>query len=166
MACPWAHRTLILRALKGLTQHIGVSVVHPDMLDNGWEFRTDFPGATGDALFGSQFMHQIYTRADPTTSSRVTVPVLWDIQRGVIVSNESADILRMFNAAFDGLTGNTRDFWPAALRDAIEPVNARIYDTLNNGVYKAGFTTTQAVYNAAVGPVLDFWGLACPDTGT
>lgn len=154
-ACPWAHRTLIFCALKGLAPHIGVSAVHPDMLDDGWEFRTDFAGTTGDALFASRFLHQIYTRDDPQTSSRVTVPVLWDTQRGTIVSNESAEIIRMFNSAFDGLTGNTLDFWPADLRAAIEPVNARIYDTLNNGVYRAGFATTQAAYDAAVGPLFE-----------
>jgi len=154
-ACPWAHRTLIFRALKGLSDHITVSAVHPDMLQNGWEFRADFDGATGDALFGAEFMHQIYTRAKPDASGRVTVPVLWDKQTGSIVSNESAEIIRMLNSAFDGITGNELDFWPADLRDAIEPVNDRIYDTLNNGVYKSGFATTQAAYDEAVGPLFD-----------
>lgn len=154
-ACPWAHRTLIFRALKGLEPHIGVSAVHPDMLSNGWEFRTDFPGATGDALHGARFMHQVYTRADPLMTGRVTVPVLWDTQRHTIVSNESSEIIRMFNSAFDGITGNTADFWPADLRAAIEPVNERIYDTLNNGVYKAGFATTQQAYDEAIGPLFD-----------
>lgn len=154
-ACPWAHRTLIFRALKGLEAHIGVSVVHPDMLANGWEFRTDFPGATGDALHGAQFIHQVYTRAAPKASGRATVPVLWDRQTGTIVSNESSEIIRMFNSAFDAITGDGQDFWPADLRAAIEEVNARIYDTLNNGVYKAGFATTQAAYDAAVGPLFD-----------
>ena len=155
LACPWAHRTLIFRALKGLTDHVGVSVVHPDMLDQGWTFATDFPGATGDTLFGSRYAHQIYTRADPRYSGRVTVPILWDKVLGTIVSNESSEIIRMFNTAFDGLTGNTDDYWPEALRAAIEPVNDRIYDTLNNGVYKAGFATTQAAYDAAVRPLFD-----------
>jgi glutathionyl-hydroquinone reductase len=154
-ACPWAHRTLIFRALKGLQDHITVSAVHPDMLRNGWEFRTDFDGATGDGLFGSEYLHQIYTRADPGVSGRVTVPVLWDKATGQIVSNESSEIIRMFNSAFDGITGNRLDFWPRDLRAAIEPVNDRIYDTLNNGVYKAGFATTQAAYDAAVGPLFD-----------
>jgi glutathionyl-hydroquinone reductase len=154
-ACPWAHRTLIFRALKGLEEHIGVSAVHPDMLDDGWTFSTDFPGATGDGLFGLPFLRDIYIRAVPTVSGRVTVPVLWDRERGTIVSNESSEIIRMFNSAFDGLTGNTSDYWPMALREAIEPVNARIYDTLNNGVYKAGFATSQAAYDAAVGPLFD-----------
>ncbi len=154
-ACPWAHRALIFRALKGLTDHITVSAVHPDMLANGWEFRTDFDGATGDALFGSDYLHQVYTRAEPAASGRVTVPVLWDRETGRIVSNESSEIIRMMNAAFDGLTGNTEDYWPEDLRAEIEPVNARIYDTLNNGVYKAGFATTQVAYDAAVGPLFD-----------
>ena len=154
-ACPWAHRTLIFRALKGLEDHITISVVHPDMLKNGWEFRTDFPGATGDTLFGAKFMHEIYTRADAGISGRVTVPVLWDKAQGKIVSNESSEIIRMLNSAFDGITGNTLDFWPEHLRAAIEPINARIYDTLNNGVYKAGFATTQAAYEAGVLPLFD-----------
>lgn len=155
LACPWAHRTLIFRALKGLEEHIGVSVVHPDMLSEGWTFATDFDGATGDGLFGLPFLRDIYLRADPTISGRVTVPVLWDKDRGTIVSNESAEIIRMFNGAFDGITGNHADFWPEALRAEIEAVNARIYDTVNNGVYKAGFATTQAAYDAAVGPLFD-----------
>ena len=155
LACPWAHRTLIFRALKGLEEHIGVSVVHPDMLSEGWTFAADFDGATGDGLFGLPFLRDIYLRADPTISGRVTVPVLWDRERGTIVSNESAEIIRMFNGAFDGITGNDADFWPEALRAEIEAVNARIYDTVNNGVYKAGFATTQAAYDAAVGPLFD-----------
>ena len=149
-ACPWAHRTLIFRALKGLEEMIGVSVVHPDMLDDGWTFRTDFPGATGDTLFGSTFLRDIYTRAKPDTTGRVTVPILWDKARGTIVSNESAEIIRMFNSAFDGLTGNSDDYWPEPLRDEIEALNTRIYDRVNNGVYKAGFATAQEPYDAAV----------------
>ncbi len=154
-ACPWAHRTLIFRELKGLAPHIGVSAVHPDMLDEGWEFRTDFDGATGDTLFGSRFMRDIYIRARPDVSGRVTVPVLWDTARNTIVSNESSEIIRMFNSAFDGLTGNTDDYWPEALRDDIETVNARIYDTVNNGVYRSGFATTQAAYDEAVHALFD-----------
>jgi putative glutathione S-transferase len=155
MACPWAHRTLIFRQLKGLKDHITVSVVHPDMLDQGWTFETDDHGATGDALFGSTHLHQIYTRAQPDVTTRVTVPVLWDKQQNTIVSNESSEIIRMFNSAFDGLTGDTQDFWPEELREPIEAVNARIYDNFNNGVYKCGFATTQAAYDAAVGPLFD-----------
>ncbi|MCB1334159.1 MAG: glutathione S-transferase family protein [Roseivivax sp.] len=155
LACPWAHRTLIFRALKGLAPHIGVSVVHPDMLSDGWTFDTAFAGATGDTLFGLPFLRDIYLKADPQVSGRVTVPVLWDTRRETIVSNESAEIIRMFNSAFDGLTGNSADFWPEDLRDAIEPVNARVYDTVNNGVYKAGFATSQRAYDAAVRPLFD-----------
>ncbi len=154
-ACPWAHRTVIFRVLKGLEPHVGLSVVHPDMLTDGWTFATDFEGATGDDLFGLPFLRDIYLRADPHLSARVTVPVLWDKATSTIVSNESSEIIRMFNSAFDGLTGNTADFWPADLRAAIEPVNTRIYDRLNNGVYKCGFATTQAAYDAAVGPLFD-----------
>ena len=154
-ACPWAHRTLIFRELKGLSPHIGVSVVHPDMLGDGWTFATTFPGATGDDLYGLPFLRDLYTRADPHISGRVTVPVLWDSQRQTIVSNESSEIIRMLNSAFDGLTGNRADFWPKALRPAIDTVNTRIYDTLNNGVYKAGFATTQAAYDAAVVPLFE-----------
>jgi putative glutathione S-transferase len=152
-ACPWAHRTLILRALKGLEPHVGVSVVHPDMLSDGWTFATDFPGATGDLLHGLPFLRDLYTRAVPDVSGRVTVPVLWDRQRDAIVSNESSEILRMFNSAFDGLTGNREDFRPGPLRAEIEAVNARVYDGLNNGVYRAGFATTQAAYDEAVAEV-------------
>jgi glutathionyl-hydroquinone reductase len=154
-ACPWAHRTLIFRALKGLEEHIDVSVVHPDMLDNGWEFRTDFPGAIGDRLHGAEFLHQVYTRADPEVSGRVTVPVLWDRERETIVSNESSEIIRMFNSAFDAITGNTGDYWPEELRGRIEEINKRIYDTVNNGVYKAGFATSQKAYDKAVGPLFE-----------
>ncbi|QBF29990.1 glutathione S-transferase family protein [Thalassococcus sp. S3] len=155
LACPWAHRTLIFRALKDLTDHIDISVVHPDMLSDGWTFETDDHGATGDRLFGLPYARDIYLKADPKISGRVTVPILWDKQQNTIVSNESSEIIRMFNSAFDAITGNTADFWPADLRDTIEPVNARIYDTVNNGVYKAGFATTQEAYDAAVGPLFD-----------
>jgi putative glutathione S-transferase len=154
-ACPWAHRTLILRALKGLEPLVGVSVVHPDMLDDGWTFATDFPGTTGDTLHGAAFMRDVYLRADPMATGRVTVPVLWDTATGTIVSNESAEILRMFNSAFDGITGNTDDYLPEPLRPAIEAANARIYDGLNNGVYRAGFATTQGAYDEAVRAVFD-----------
>ena len=154
-ACPWAHRTLIFRELKGLTDHITVSAVHPDMLNHGWTFETDNQGATGDTLYGLDFSHQIYTRADPTYSGRVTVPILWDKQQETIVSNESAEIIRMFNSAFDSITGNITDYWPAPMRDAIEEVNERIYHTLNNGVYKSGFASTQEAYDAAVHPLFE-----------
>ncbi|WP_299750108.1 glutathione S-transferase family protein [uncultured Tateyamaria sp.] len=154
-ACPWAHRALIFRQLKDLTDHISISAVHPDMLSDGWTFQTDDKGATGDTLYGAPFARDIYTKADPKFSGRVTVPILWDKQRETIVSNESSEIIRMFNSAFDGITGNTRNYWPKGLRDAIAPVNDRIYDTLNNGVYKSGFATTQEAYDDAVHPLFD-----------
>jgi putative glutathione S-transferase len=149
-ACPWAHRTLIFRALKGLEPHIDVSVVHPLMLDKGWTLASDYPGTTGDTLLGKDLMHQVYTAAVPDVTTRVTVPVLWDKERGAIVSNESSEIIRMFNNAFEGITGNDLDFYPEALRGEIDAVNARVYDTVNNGVYKSGFATAQAAYDAAV----------------
>ncbi|EMP53911.1 glutathione S-transferase protein [Marinobacter santoriniensis NKSG1] len=150
MACPWAHRTLIFRKLKGLEEHISVSVVHPDMVENGWEFRPDSEQHR-DHLYGFQFMHQIYTKAAPDYSGRVTVPTLWDKQRETIVSNESAEIIRMFNSAFNGLDGvrEDLDFYPDALQDEIDEVNERVYNTVNNGVYKAGFATAQDKYEQA-----------------
>lgn len=154
-ACPWAHRTLILRALKGLNDHITISVVHPDMMGDGWTFETDDLGATGDTLFGLPFARDLYTKADPNFTGRVTVPILWDKKQNTIVSNESSEIIRMFNSAFDELTGNTADYWPETIRERIETVNTRIYDTVNNGVYKAGFATTQTAYDAAVGPLFE-----------
>jgi putative glutathione S-transferase len=154
-ACPWAHRTLIFRQIKGLAPHISVSVVHPDMMSDGWTFDDSYEGATGDSLFNLPFARDIYTRADPTFTGRVTVPILWDRERGTIVSNESSEIIRMFNSAFNGITGNDADYWPEETRDEIEAVNARVYDTLNNGVYKCGFATTQEAYDAAVGPLFD-----------
>lgn len=154
-ACPWAHRTLIFRALKGLEDHITISVVHPDMMKDGWTFDTDFEGATGDTLLGKHFLREVYLEADPHVSGRVTVPILWDKKTGTIVSNESSEIIRMFNSAFDGITGNTLDFWPEELRDDIEAMNARVYEPINNGVYKAGFATTQAAYDEAIQPLFD-----------
>ena len=149
-ACPWAHRTLIFRALKDLEDLITVSVVHPDMLSDGWTFDTDFPGATGDTLHGLPFLRDVYLKTNPKMSGKVTVPVLWDKKQNTIVSNESSEIIRMFNSAFNDVTGNTADYWPEELRDAIEPVNERIYDTFNNGVYRSGFATTQDAYDEAV----------------
>lgn len=155
LACPWAHRTLIFRAIKGLRDHIDVSVVHPDMLSDGWTFQTDFDGATGDRQFGLPFLRDVYLRDTPDMSGRVTVPVLWDKKTGRIVSNESAEIIRMFNSAFDGVTGNRDDYWPEELRAGIEAINTRVYDTVNNGVYKAGFATKQAAYDEAVVALFD-----------
>ena len=154
-ACPWAHRALIFRQIKDLSDHITISTVHPDMLSDGWSFEKDEYGATGDTLFDLPFARDIYTRADPTFSGRVTVPILWDKQQNTIVSNESSEIIRMFNSAFNDVTGNTDDLWPQHMHDDIEVVNARIYDTLNNGVYRCGFATTQAAYNEAVHPLFD-----------
>ena len=155
LACPWAHRTLIFRKLKELEDHISVSVVHPDMLGEGWTFETDSHGATGDTLFGNSHLHQVYTRADSVYTGRVTVPVLWDKMQNTIVSNESSEIIRMFNSAFDGITGNTDDYWPEELREPIEAVNARVYSTINNGVYKCGFATSQEAYDEAVVPLFE-----------
>ena len=154
-ACPWAHRTLVFRALKGLEPHIDISVVHPEMLSEGWTFSTDFPEATGDRLFGLDYLREVYLKDTPDMTGRVTVPVLWDKKRGVIVSNESSEIIRMFNSAFDGITGNTDDYWPEELRGETEEINARVYDTVNNGVYKAGFATTQEAYDEAVHPLFE-----------
>lgn len=154
-ACPWAHRTLIFRALKGLEEHISISVVSPDALADGWTFETDKEGATGDTLYGLLFARDLYVKSMPDVSSRVTVPILWDKKREVIVSNESSEIIRMFNSAFDKITGNTLDFWPDKMRNDIEEVNARIYSDVNNGVYKAGFATTQSAYDAAVETLFD-----------
>jgi len=155
-ACPWAHRTLIFRAIKNLEDHVSVSVVDPYMLENGWMF-SDAPGAVPDSVNGKSFMHEIYTLAKSDYSGRVTVPVLWDKQRKTIVSNESADIIRMFNSAFDDLDGVRADldFYPAALQDEIDSVNARVYDAINNGVYKSGFATTQEAYEEAVNELFD-----------
>ncbi|MEM9850645.1 MAG: glutathione S-transferase family protein [Pseudomonadota bacterium] len=154
LACPWAHRTLIFRQLKDLAPHMTVDAVHPDMLADGWSFDTDGPAA-GDSLFGFDFMREVYQKADPQVTSRVTVPVLWDRETGAIVSNESSEIIRMMNSAFDGITGNDLDFWPEDLRVAMEPVNTRIYETFNNGVYRSGFAQSQDAYDAAVTAVFD-----------
>ncbi len=154
LACPWAHRTLIVRALKGLEPLIDVSVVSPLMLENGWTFNRD-EGSSGDLVGNADFHHQIYTRATPNYTGRVTVPVLWDRERNTIVSNESADIIRMLNSAFDALTGNTVDLYPTALHSAIDAWNKRIYPAVNNGVYRAGFATTQEAYEEAYGALFN-----------
>ncbi|MEQ3660923.1 MAG: glutathione S-transferase family protein [Glaciecola sp.] len=154
LACPWAHRTLIFRKLKGLEKHISVSVVSPDMLDNGWVFG-GYDGATEDHLFSSTYMHEIYTKAQADITTRVTVPVLWDKHTNQIVNNESADIIRIFNSAFNELTGNTDDYYPDTLRDGIDEVNEFVYDKVNNGVYKSGFATTQEAYESAVSALFD-----------
>lgn len=155
LACPWAHRTLILRKLKGLEYAVGVSVVHPHMLENGWAYAPDttddlhrFEG-TGDRVNGYRYHHQLYTHADPHYTGRVTVPVLWDCERSTIVSNESADIVRMFNRGFAGVARHDVDFYPSDLHQEIDDVNAAVYEHVNNGVYRAGFATTQAAYEEA-----------------
>ena len=154
LACPWAHRALILRVLKGLERFIDISVVHWLMLDKGWTF-AEGDGVVPDPIGGAQYLHEVYTRADPGYSGRVTVPVLWDKRTGTIVSNESADIIRMFNSAFDGIGAKPGDYYPAPLRAEIDAVNERVSGTLNNGVYKAGFATTQDAYEEALGPLFE-----------
>ncbi|KTD50164.1 S-transferase [Legionella quinlivanii] len=148
LACPWAHRTLIFRKLKKLESLIDVSIVHPHMLENGWEFKSGL-GATGDRLYNFKFLHQLYTKAVPDYTGRVTVPILWDTQKETIVSNESAEIIRQFNSSFNALTGDTQDFYPQALRADIDQINERIYHTVNNGVYRCGFATSQDAYEQA-----------------
>lgn len=143
LICPWASRTLIGRKLKGLEDVISVSIVEPEIGDNGWRF------ATPDPVNGASFMHEIYTKADPTISGRATVPVLWDKQRNTIVNNESADILRMLNSGFGALASDDYDLYPKALRAEIDALNDYIYPRLNNGVYRAGFATTQIAYDEA-----------------
>ena len=152
MACPWAHRTLIMRNLKGLGALVGLSVVHWLMREDGWTF-AEGPGVVPDTVNGVSHLRDLYIRADPACTSRVTVPVLWDKHERTIVSNESADILRMFNSAFDALGAKEGDYCPAPLRAEIDAVNDRIYATLNNGVYKAGFATSQSAYEAAVAEI-------------
>lgn len=149
LACPWANRTLILRALKGLEDVIGLSVVNPLMAENGWTFAPG-PGVIPDPVGNAKYMYEVYLRADPTYSGRVTVPVLWDLHQDTIVSNESADIIRMLNAAFDGIVTQTDDYSPADLLAEIDSINAFTYDAINNGVYKAGFATDQTVYETEV----------------
>ncbi|WP_337245559.1 glutathione S-transferase family protein [Luteimonas sp. gir] len=148
-ACPWAHRTTLFRELKGLQGMIGLSVTHWLMADDGWTFAQG-PGVVPDRVNGVDTVWQLYTAADPRYTGRVSVPVLWDTQRATIVSNESADIIRMFNSAFDEVGAAEGDYYPPDLREEIDAVNARIYDGLNNGVYKAGFATQQAAYDEAV----------------
>ena len=148
LACPWAHRTLIMRALKGLQDIIGVSVVSPVMLEQGWTFNR-VEGSSGDPLGNREFLHQVYTQARPDYTGRVTVPLLWDKRNNTIVNNESAEIVRMFNSAFNDLTGNRDDYYPQALRAGIDAWNERIYPAVNNGVYRCGFAASQEAYEEA-----------------
>lgn len=151
LACPWAHRTLLFRKLKGLEDAVGVSVVDPYMGEQGWRF-TQGPGCVPDAVNGAEYLYQVYTLAVPDYTGRVTTPTLWDKEKRTIVSNESADIIRMFNSAFDAIARYPqRDFYPPDLHDAIDQVNEGIYHDVNNGVYKAGFATAQAAYEEAFG---------------
>jgi len=146
--CPWASRTLIARELKGLRDIIGVTVVNPRLTDQGWQFG-GYPGAQEDTLNGARYMHELYTRADPHISGRATVPVLWDKQAGTIVNNESADILRMLNSAFTDIVDEGPDLYPQALAEDIDSLNEYLYTDLNNGVYQAGFASSQVAYNEA-----------------
>ncbi|RTR39832.1 glutathione S-transferase family protein [Shewanella canadensis] len=163
LACPWAHRTLIFRELKSLQAYISVSVVEPHMLDNGWEFSgpnqsdaaSHIKGAETDRLNGKDFLYQIYQAASADYTGRVTVPVLWDKKTKTIVNNESSDIIRIFNSAFNHLTGNTIDLYPEALREDIDEINDWVYSSINNGVYRAGFATSQEAYNEAFDSLFD-----------
>ena len=149
-ACPWAHRTLIYRKLKDLERHITVSVVSPDMLDDGWVFDETFPGSTKDHLYGTTKLRDIYIKAEKDISTSVTVPVLWDRKTESIVNNESSEIIRMFNKSFDAITGNTNDYYPESLQKQIDELNDYIYPNINNGVYRTGFAKTQQAYNNSV----------------
>lgn len=151
-ACPWAHRTLIYRQIKGLSGMIGLSVTHWHMGQNGWTFE-DGEGVVVDPMVHARYLYEIYLAAAPDMTGRCTVPILWDRQKRTIVSNESAEIIRMFNSAFDGCGATAGDYYPAELREDIDALNERIYHTLNNGVYRSGFATTQAAYEEAVMPL-------------
>jgi putative glutathione S-transferase len=148
LICPWASRTLLVRKLKRLEEAISISIVEPMLTDQGWRFG-DYPGAIRDTLNGAAYLHEIYTRANPSYTGRATVPVLWDKQRQTIVNNESADIVRMLNSAFDAIGDSALDLYPEALRAEIDVLNERIYRQLNNGVYRAGFATSQRAYEQA-----------------
>ena len=148
LSCPWAHRTLIFRALKRLEPVISLSIVSPQMKSGSWDF-AEFPGVIPDSVNGRQTLPEVYLAADPRFTGRVTVPVLWDRQRATIVNNESSEIIRMLNAAFDAFTEAKTDYYPAALRAEIDEINAFVYPNVNNGVYRAGFARTQDAYAAA-----------------
>ncbi len=154
MACPWANRTLIFRSLKGLEDCISISVVHWHMADNGWTFEPG-EGVIPDPVNNASYMFEVYKEADPAYSGRVTVPVLWDKKTNTIVSNESSEIIRMLNNAFDGVGASPGDYCPEGLREEIDEINARIYSNVNNGVYKSGFATTQEAYEEAVVPLFE-----------
>src|SRR4051794_10359674 len=156
LACPWAHRTLIFRKLKGLESMISLSVVHWLMGDQGWTFAPGpGPGVVPDPIHGAEYLYEVYTAANPNYTGRVSVPLLWDKAKGTIVNNESSEIIRMFNTAFDGVGATPGDFYPPDLRPEIDVLYERIYATVNNGVYRAGFATTQHAYEEAVGPLFE-----------
>ena len=152
LACPWAHRTLIVRALKGLEKVISVDVVHPYLTDSGWSFDTNFPGATGDSVGGHSHLQHVYRQASADYTGIITVPVLWDKKLGTIVNNESAEIIRMLNSEFQALcTRPELELYPQALQTAIDETNAWVYKSINNGVYRSGFAQSQDAYDRAVG---------------
>lgn len=153
-ACPWAHRTLIYRRLKGLEPHLSLSVVNPLMLENGWTFE-DGPGVVPDPILNASYLHQIYTHAKPDYTGRVTVPVLWDLKHETIVNNESAEIIRFFDREFDAIGAGGPHFCPPELEDQIDEINAFVYERINNGVYRAGFATTQEAYDEAVAALFE-----------
>lgn len=148
-ACPWAHRTLIFRKLKKLEDMISVSVVHPDMGPESWKFDSRFPGATHDHINNFDYLYQAYTLADPNYSGIVTVPTLWDKKQNTIVNNESAEIIRMLNSAFNAFTDVKTDYYPEQLRPEIDAINVPVYNNINNGVYRCGFARTQEAYEQA-----------------
>jgi glutathionyl-hydroquinone reductase len=154
-ACPWAHRTIIFRKLKGLEDAIGLDVVHPYMGDEGWTFATDFDGATGDSVNGLDKLADVYLKAVPDFTGRVTTPVLWDKERETIVSNESSEIIRMLNSAFDAVGAAEADYCPEALRPEIDAINEEVYGNVNNGVYRCGFASSQAAYERAFKRLFD-----------
>ena len=149
-ACPWAHRTLIFRKLKNLESHISVDYVHPDMLEMGWSFEKNFPGTSGDSLHNKRYVHEIYQLSDKDISTKATVPILWDKKTRTIVNNESAEIIRIMNDAFNDITKNKDDYYPEKFRDQIDSINDTIYENINNGVYRSGFSKTQNLYEEAV----------------
>ena len=154
-ACPWAHRTLIFRKLKKLEDVISVSVVHPDMGPESWKFDDSFPGATQDDVNHCKNMHEVYNKAQGNYSGIVTVPVLWDKVQNTIVNNESSEIIRMFNSAFNALTDVKEDYYPKALQKEIDEINDEIYENVNNGVYRCGFASSQAAYERAFDRMFD-----------
>ena len=155
LVCPWACRALLYRKLKKLEDVISLSISIPEFTDQGWAFGGDYPGSIPDPLYNIQYVHELYTRADPDLTGRPTVPVLWDKAQDTMVNNESADIIRMFNSAFDAFGDASVDFYPEALRTEIDALNDRIYGALNNGVYQTGFATSQEAYDEAVAAVFN-----------